>query len=100
LRASSLQSELFDSLQKLLSYPDETLVYPAHDYNGHRVSSIGQEKLTNDRIKGRSRDNFIENMNSLNLPNPAKIDIAVPANLVCGNDDRGELDTRVVEHAA
>ena len=92
--------ELFDSLQKLLSYSDETLVYPAHDYNDNRVSSIGQEKLTNKRIKGRSRENFIENMNSLNLPNPAKIDIAVPANLVCGNDDRGEIDTRVVEHAA
>ena len=92
--------ELFDSLQKILAYPDSTLVYPAHDYNGYRVSSIEQEKLTNDRIIGRSRENFIDNMNSLNLPNPAKIDIAVPANLVCGNDERGELDTRVVEHAA
>ena len=92
--------ELFDSLQKLMTFSDETLVYPAHDYNGNRVSNIRQEKLTNDRIKGRSRENFIENMNSLNLPNPAKIDIAVPANMVCGNDDRGELDTRVVEHAA
>ena len=92
--------ELFDSLQTLMAFPDETLVYPAHDYNGRRVSNIGQEKLTNDRIKGRTRDDFIENMNSLNLPNPAKIDVAVPANLVCGNDDRGELDTRVVEHSA
>ena len=76
--------QLFDSLQKLLEYPDETLVYPAHDYNGFRVSSIGQEKLTNSRIKGRSRQNFIDNMNGLELPNPAKIDIAVPANMVCG----------------
>ena len=92
--------ELFDSLQKLMSFPDETLVYPAHDYNGYRVSNIAQEKLTNKRIEGRSRENFIENMNGLNLPNPAKIDVAVPANMVCGNDDRGELDTRVVEHAA
>jgi glyoxylase-like metal-dependent hydrolase (beta-lactamase superfamily II) len=92
--------ELFDSLQKLLSYPEETLIYPAHDYNGYRVSNVAQEKLTNDRIKDRTRENFIENMNSLNLPNPAKIDIAVPANMVCGNDDRGELDTRVVEHSA
>ena len=92
--------ELFDSLQKLLSYSDDTLVYPAHDYNGYRVSNIGQEKLTNDRIKGRTRDDFVENMNSLNLPNPAKIDVAVPANLVCGDNDPGELDTRTVEHAA
>ena len=92
--------ELFDSLQKLMAFPDETLVYPAHDYKGYRVSNIAQEKLTNDRIKGHTRDSFIDNMNGLNLPNPAKIDVAVPANLVCGNDDRGELDTRVVEHAA
>lgn len=92
--------KLFDSLTYLLSYPDETLVYPAHDYNGYRVSNVVQEKLTNDRIKDRTRDNFIENMNSLDLPNPAKIDIAVPANLVCGNDDRGVLDTRIVEHSA
>jgi hypothetical protein len=76
------------------------LVYPAHDYNGYRVSNIAQEKLTNDRIKDRTRENFIENMNGLNLPNPAKIDIVVPANMVCGNDDRGKLDTRVVEHSA
>jgi len=92
--------ELFDSIQKLLAYSDDTLVYPAHDYNGYRVSNVGQEKLTNDRIKGHSRHDFIENMNSLNLPNPAKIDTAVPANMVCGYEGRSEIDTRVIEHSA
>lgn len=91
---------LYESLQKLQSYPDEYLVYPAHDYNNHRVSSIGQEKISNPYLMGLSREGFVEKMNNLNLPNPAKIDVAVPANMVCGTDERGEIDTRVVEHSA
>ena len=94
--------QLYDSLQKLLMLPDETLVYPAHDYNNHRVSSIGQEKLLNPRIKDRGRTDFIALMNGLELPKPKKIDIAVPANMVCGNgtNTAGNSDTLSVAHAA
>jgi len=64
--------------------PDETLVYPGHDYNSRRVSSIGQEKLINPRLANQTRDEFIYTMANLNLPKPKMIDIAVPANRKCG----------------
>jgi sulfur dioxygenase len=70
---------------KLFALPDETLVYPGHDYKGRRVSSIGEEKTTNPRLAGKSREEFVEIMNNLNLPKPKLIDIAVPANLVGGS---------------
>lgn len=77
---------LFDAItQRLFTLPDETLVYPGHDYRGHTVSTIGEEKQFNPRFQGRTRDNFIEFMASLNLPNPQKIMEAVPANQLCGN---------------
>lgn len=76
---------LFDSItKKLFSLPDETLVYPAHDYCGRTVSQIGQEKTINTRLANKSRDEFIHLMQSLNLPKPKLIDIAVPANRMCG----------------
>ncbi|PPS45038.1 MBL fold metallo-hydrolase [Chroococcidiopsis sp. TS-821] len=70
--------------QNLFTLPDETLVYPGHDYRGHTVSTIGEEKQWNPRFAGRTRDQFIELMNNLNLPNPKKIMEAVPANEQCG----------------
>jgi glyoxylase-like metal-dependent hydrolase (beta-lactamase superfamily II) len=76
---------LYDSLtQRLFSLPDETLVYPAHDYNGKFVSCIVQERTTNARLAGKTRDEFIRIMNNLNLPKPSLIDMAVPANRMCG----------------
>ncbi len=76
---------LYDSIvNKLFVYPNETLVYPGHDYNGHRVSSIGQEKLINPRLAAKTKEAFIEIMENLNLPKPKLIDIAVPANKNCG----------------
>lgn len=76
---------LFDSItNKIFSLPDETLIYPGHDYNGHRVSCVAQEKAINPRLAGKSRDEFIKLMNNLNLPKPKLIDIAVPANRMCG----------------
>ena len=69
---------------KLFTLPDDTLVYPAHDYKGWMASSIGEEKRCNPRIAGKSRDEYVEIMNSLDLPNPKMMDIAVPANLACG----------------
>ncbi|WP_373529455.1 MBL fold metallo-hydrolase [Nostoc sp.] len=77
---------LYDSVtQRLFSLPEETLVYPAHDYRGHLVSTIGEEKQWNPRFVGRTRSQFIEFMNNLNLPDPKKIMEAVPANERCGN---------------
>lgn len=81
-------ARLYDSISlRLFSLPDETLVFPGHDYHGLRVSCIGQERTTNPRIAGRSRDEFIETMNNLKLPPPARIDEALPANLRCGLTD-------------
>jgi len=76
---------LFDSItQKLFSLPDETLVYPGHDYQGRQVSCVGQEKAINARLAGKTREAFIDIMHNLNLPKPRLIDIAVPANRRCG----------------
>lgn len=76
---------LYDSItQKILSLPDETLIYPGHDYNGRFVSSVAQEKKINPRLAGKSKDEFIDIMDNLNLPNPKQMDVAVPANLQCG----------------
>ena len=75
----------WDSIvDKLFRLPDETLVYPAHDYKGWTASSIGEEKRCNPRIAGKSRDQYVEIMNALRLPSPKMMDIAVPANLACG----------------
>ena len=69
---------------KLFQLPDDTLVYPAHDYKGWTASSIGEEKRHNPRLAGATREQYIELMNGLVLPNPRLMDIAVPANLACG----------------
>lgn len=70
---------------KFFSLPDETLVYPAHDYEGRFVSSIAQEKQRNPRLGGgKSREEFVDIMNNLDLPYPRKIDFAVPGNEACG----------------
>ena len=72
----------YDSLfGKLLKLPDDTLVYPAHDYKGETVSTIGEEKAFNPRLKVKSMDEYVDLMNNLNLPNPKMMDVAVPANL-------------------
>jgi glyoxylase-like metal-dependent hydrolase (beta-lactamase superfamily II) len=70
---------------KFFSLPDETLVYPGHDYQQRRVSSIGQEKARNPRLGGsKSLDEFVAIMATLGLPRPKKMDVAVPANQLCG----------------
>lgn len=70
---------------KLFSLPDDTLVYPAHDYEGRRVSSIAQEKKRNPRLgQERTLAQFRHIMANLNLPYPKFIDYAVPGNLQCG----------------
>ena len=71
--------------EKLFALPDDTLVYPAHDYKGRHVSSIAQEKKRNPRLgEQRTLDEFKHIMAGLNLPYPQFIDYAVPGNLQCG----------------
>jgi glyoxylase-like metal-dependent hydrolase (beta-lactamase superfamily II)/rhodanese-related sulfurtransferase len=75
----------YDSLfNKLLKLPDETLVYPCHDYKGDTVSTIAEEKAYNPRLQVDSVDQYVEIMNGLNLANPKMMDVAVPANLKVG----------------
>ena len=69
---------------KLLRLPNETLVYPAHDYKGEMVSTIGEEKRFNPRLQVKSADEYVVLMNNLNLPNPKMMDVAVPANMHVG----------------
>jgi sulfur dioxygenase len=69
---------------RLLKLPDQTLVYPAHDYKGDTVSTIGEEKACNPRLQVKSVDEYVALMNSLNLPNPKMMDVAVPANMKVG----------------
>ena len=78
----------WDSIvHKLFCLPDETAVYPAHDYHGRTVSSIGDERRANPRLAGKSRSEYMEIMKALNLPNPRMMDVAIPANLLCGKAD-------------
>jgi rhodanese-related sulfurtransferase len=75
----------YDSIfNKLLKLPDETLLYPAHDYKGDTVSTIGEERQFNPRLRVRSAAEYADLMNSLNLPNPKMMDVAVPANIRIG----------------
>jgi rhodanese-related sulfurtransferase len=75
----------YDSIfNRLLKLPDETLVFPAHDYKGDTVSTIGEERRYNPRLQVRSVDEYVELMNNLKLPNPKMMDVAVPANMRVG----------------
>ena len=75
----------YDSIfNRLLKLPDETMVYPAHDYKGDTVSTIGEERRYNPRLQVRSVDEYIELMANLKLPNPKMMDVAVPANMHVG----------------
>ena len=66
---------------RLLRLPEETLVFPAHDYKGDTVSTIGEERAHNPRLQVGSADEYAALMNGLNLPNPKMMDVAVPANM-------------------
>ncbi len=86
---SDLQSgsaeDLYRSLTEVLfQLPDDTTVWPGHDYKGQTQSTIGWEKANNARVAGKTRDEFVAIMNGLNLPRPKRMDEAVPANLTSG----------------
>ena len=80
--AADQYTSLFNSL---LTLPDNTWVYPGHDYKGWTVSTIGEEKAHNPRLQVKDRAEYVSLMNNLKLPNPKLMDIAVPANRACGN---------------
>ena len=76
--------------EKIFPLPDDTLVYPGHDYQHRRVSSVAQERERNPRLGGgKSLDEFVAIMEALDLPRPKKMDVAVPANRACGEIDQG-----------
>lgn len=78
----------YDSIfGKLLTLPEDTLVYPAHDYNGMTVSTIGEERRWNPRLQVADKQAYIDLMNGLELSDPRLMDIAVPANRACGMRD-------------
>jgi glyoxylase-like metal-dependent hydrolase (beta-lactamase superfamily II)/rhodanese-related sulfurtransferase len=83
----------YESLQRLLRLPDETLVFPAHDYKGDTVSTIGEERRFNPRLQVKGVDEYAALMRSLNLPNPKMMDVAVPANM-----RQGLLQAEVARH--
>ena len=77
--------QLYDSVHAhLFTLPEDTLVFPGHDYKGRSHSTIGDEKRSNARLTGRTREEFVTLMASLGLPRPKKMDEALPANLGCG----------------
>jgi sulfur dioxygenase len=69
---------------KLLKLPDETMIFPAHDYKGDTVSTVGEEKAFNPRLQVKSSEEYVDLMNNLKLPNPKMMDVAVPANMHIG----------------
>jgi sulfur dioxygenase len=90
---------LFHSItQVLFALPDDTTVWPGHDYQGRTCSSIGQEKAANTRVAGKTQAEFVAFMNALQLPRPKRIDEAVPANLTSGlrHDADGALQMQPI----
>jgi glyoxylase-like metal-dependent hydrolase (beta-lactamase superfamily II)/rhodanese-related sulfurtransferase len=82
---SGSAAQLYRSITEVLfALPDETVVWPGHDYNQRTHSTIGQEKRTNARVAGKTLAEFVKIMDELNLPRPKRIDEAVPANLSSG----------------
>lgn len=79
--AADQYHSLFD---KLLQLPEDTLVFPAHDYKGWTVSTIGEERAHNPRLQMKDLSAYVALMNNLKLPDPKMMDVAVPANRRCG----------------
>jgi sulfur dioxygenase len=71
----------YESLQRLMRLPEDTLVFPAHDYKGDTVSTIAEERRFNPRLQVKSADEYAELMANLKLPNPKMMDVAIPANV-------------------
>lgn len=80
----SAQAQYDSIFNRLLKLPDETMVFPAHDYKGDTVSTIGEEKRHNPRLQVKSVDDYVELMGNLKLPNPKLMDVVLPANMHVG----------------
>ena len=80
----SARAQYESIFNRLLKLPEETMVFPAHDYKGDTVSTIGEEKRYNPRLQVRSVDEYVELMGNLNLPNPKLMDVVLPANMHVG----------------
>ena len=80
-QSGSSKDQYNSIFNKLLKLPDKTIVYPAHDYNGKKFSTIENERNNNPRLQVNSIDQYTELMNNLNLGNPKMMDVAVPANI-------------------
>jgi len=81
-------STLYDSItQKLFTLPDDTVVHPGHDYDGFMSTTIGEEKKLNPRLgNNKGKEEFVHIMDTMNLPDPKRMAVAVPGNLACGLD--------------
>lgn len=80
-------SQLYNSVHsQIFTLPKDTLVYPAHDYKGHTVSTVGEELKLNPRLS-KDEEEFKRIMKNLGLPYPKMIDVALPSNMVCGVQD-------------
>lgn len=78
---------LYKSIHEMIfTLPDDTTIYPGHDYKGRTSSTVWEEKKYNPRLT-KSKDEFKEIMAGLNLSPPRMIDVAVPANIICGIED-------------
>lgn len=87
--------KLYDSVtSKILSLPEDYLLYPAHDYHGMTVSTVAEELRHNPRLT-KSKEEFVEIMKSLGLTKPKKMDEAVPLNIMCGPSQLGESQQRM-----
>lgn len=81
--------QLFDSIHAaLFSLPDVTELYPGHDYAGHAMTTVGEEKRHNPRLAGKTREDFVTFMLNRQIPPPKKLEQAVPANRACGQPQR------------
>lgn len=89
-------AQQYDSLfGSLLRFPDETLVYPGHDYKGWLVSTIGEERRHNPRLQVADKGAYVELMNSLNLPPPKLMKVALDANRTCGRTAHSTSSARL-----
>ena len=86
-QGGSAESQYDSITQRLFTLSDDTIVYPGHDYNGRWISNIAQERTSNARLAGKTKEEFVDIMANLNLPSPKLIDMAVPANRFCGVDE-------------
>jgi glyoxylase-like metal-dependent hydrolase (beta-lactamase superfamily II) len=92
---------LYDSItQRIFTLPDHTRIWPAHDYRGHTVSTVGEEKRCNPRLLGKTREQFIALMGALGLPPPKAIQEAVPANRELGLGGPEHASDRYAECSA